>query len=321
MTGSSAGTGQPIPPPLDAHRQADAEDSFQASPIHRSRSRLNPMKKVFADTCMKYVVIGDVSKFVDEGARTRLKSIGGEEIAFKTQDGFRLEGMYFAPNPAEKPTGKTVLICSGSHQSFETYTEQMIKTLKKEGNNVMVFNYRGFGNSEGKATEQGIYDDAEAAFQYLTEVKNVAEDDLTVLGFSLGGAPAADLGTHHRINVILDRTFSSASSMAKQEAPTGLGAVAKEVFKYGGGRLPVKKKLKDIKGNVLWIRSTSPEASMTSERKFNAIKKILDTRQGNQIINDELGPHDAQNSPKAWYNNREFTPIVSAFISPRARGA
>lgn len=163
-------------------------------------------------------IAGREAKVVNAKAMGRLHDLGGCPFQFEAQDGVRLEGMRFL-NPKALPSAKTILVCSGSHQSSENYNVPIVRALLAMGHHVMTFNYRGFGNSEGEATESGLYKDGEAAYQNLCS-QGLVDDDIVFYGYSLGGAIAADLGARHHVDVVLDRTFSSGTDRAEEAAPS-----------------------------------------------------------------------------------------------------
>jgi hypothetical protein len=85
---------------------------------------------------------------------------------------------------------------------------------------VLVFDYRGYGRSDGKPSEQNVYEDAQAAWSWLVAVRQTAPDKIFIFGRSLGGAVAIDLAT--RVNcagVILESTFTSAVDMGSKLYP------------------------------------------------------------------------------------------------------
>ena len=82
--------------------------------------------------------------------------------------------------------------------------------------NVLALEYRGYGKSEGQPSEAGIYQDAEAAYQYLIASKNIDPKSIISFGQSLGTTVATHLATHHPVaGVILEAPFPSASAVAK----------------------------------------------------------------------------------------------------------
>jgi fermentation-respiration switch protein FrsA (DUF1100 family) len=83
--------------------------------------------------------------------------------------------------------------------------------------NILALEYRGYGRSEGKPSEAGIYRDAEAAYDYL--VKSKSKDPKTIISFgqSLGTAVATHLATHRQVaGLVLEAPFPSASQVARK---------------------------------------------------------------------------------------------------------
>lgn len=83
--------------------------------------------------------------------------------------------------------------------------------------NVFAVEYRGYGRSEGTPSEAGLYEDAEAALKYLTDVRHIDRKQIIVVGQSLGTAIAAHLASHNKIGgLILEAPFPSASALAQR---------------------------------------------------------------------------------------------------------
>ena len=83
--------------------------------------------------------------------------------------------------------------------------------LHNWGYRVFAYDYRGYGTSDGTPSETNAYEDAEAAYQYLTQILKVAPQDILVYGKSLGGGSATELARRHPVGgVILESTFTSA---------------------------------------------------------------------------------------------------------------
>jgi pimeloyl-ACP methyl ester carboxylesterase len=159
-------------------------------------------------------------------------------------------------NPLPSGQKKTIMICSGSGLSFEYYTLPKVRELTRLGHDVVLFNYRGFGNSTGKTSPSNILEDAEAVYSELTKGSNEARKDTVVLGYSLGGAPAAHLAEKHEIPVILERSFSSASDVASRSVPKKLQKIAKKIFDRGG-KLDVESQIPKLKNKVLFIAASN----------------------------------------------------------------
>ncbi|QGJ71076.1 Phospholipase/carboxylesterase [Planctomycetales bacterium 10988] len=134
-----------------------------------------------------------------------------EEVCFESKDGTALYGWYI---PHEEPIA-TVLFCYGNGGNL-TFRQDMIRTLHNEvGVNLMLFDYRGYGKSEGKISEQGFYQDARAARKWLAERTQTPEKQIVLFGRSLGGAVATELATTDGTPaLILESTFTSLPDVA-----------------------------------------------------------------------------------------------------------
>lgn len=138
-----------------------------------------------------------------------------ERISLVTVDDVRLAGWYV---PCENARG-TVLICHGNGGNIGDRLHP-IGLFHELGLNVLIFDYRGYGESAGKPSEKGTYLDAQAAWQYLVEKRNTPPDKIVVFGRSLGGAVAADLaGRVNPAALILEATFTSIPDMAARLYP------------------------------------------------------------------------------------------------------
>lgn len=83
--------------------------------------------------------------------------------------------------------------------------------------NVLALEYRGYGHSEGKPSEAGIYEDADAAYEYLVKTKGIDAKTIVSYGQSLGTAVATRLAAHRQVGgVVLEAPFPSASQVARK---------------------------------------------------------------------------------------------------------
>jgi uncharacterized protein len=138
-----------------------------------------------------------------------------ENVFFKTSDEVVLHGWFV---PHVQPRG-TVLFFHGNAGNI-SHRLSKISLFHRLGLNVFIINYRGYGQSKGQPTEQGIYKDAVAAFDYLTKRPDIDRRRLLVYGESLGGVVAIDLATQRPVaGLIIDSSFSSAADMAKTIYP------------------------------------------------------------------------------------------------------
>ena len=133
-----------------------------------------------------------------------------ESISFETTDRVKLSGWFI---PGENSRG-VILFCHGNAGNISHRLES-IQIFHQLGLDVFIFDYRGYGQSEGKPTEPGTYKDAEAAFQYLIEERQVSQNKVIVFGRSLGGAVASWLAQSHTPGaLILESTFTSLPDVA-----------------------------------------------------------------------------------------------------------
>jgi fermentation-respiration switch protein FrsA (DUF1100 family) len=128
-----------------------------------------------------------------------------EDVTIETSDGVKISGWWV---PAEKPRG-TVLFCHGNAGNIGDRLDTLviINTLRL---NVLIFDYRGYGNSNSSPSEKGTYLDADAAWDYLVNEKKISAKQIIIWGRSIGGAVAARTAAKHSAGlVIVESTFTS----------------------------------------------------------------------------------------------------------------
>ena len=138
-----------------------------------------------------------------------------EPVEIITEDGTKLDAWYL---PVREPRG-TVLFFHGnagniSHRldSLKVFNELNLATL--------IFDYRGYGRSEGAVSERGIYLDAEAVWRHLTEERGIPAAEIVLFGRSLGAAVAASVASRHTAGaLIIESGFVSVPDMAAKIYP------------------------------------------------------------------------------------------------------
>lgn len=160
------------------------------------------------------------------------------EIWFRADDGVRLHG-WLIPGP--RPT--TLLWCHGNAGNISHRLDNIREIHQRLGIGVFIFDYRGYGLSEGRPTEAGLYRDARAARETLAGVLGVSPRDIVYFGRSLGAAVAVDLALGHPPpGLILESPFLSVQAMAHRTVP-GSGLLFKTRFdsleKIGRLRTPL----------------------------------------------------------------------------------
>ena len=141
--------------------------------------------------------------------------LGYESLKLNTQDGMELDGWFI---PASQ-TGPTLLFFHGNAGNI-SHRLDSIRIFHDLDLDVLIFDYRGYGRSTGKPSEQGVYRDAETAWRYLTEARKINPDRIILFGRSLGSAVAAWLATRTQAGaVILESPFTSVPDMAAKLYP------------------------------------------------------------------------------------------------------
>jgi pimeloyl-ACP methyl ester carboxylesterase len=142
-------------------------------------------------------------------------NIKGENVHFYSTNGHVLNGWYFK-NPSAK---YTVLFNHGNGGNIADQTD-LVELIAKAGASVFIYDYEGFGASDGTPSIEGMCDDAVAAFNYLHMRCGLSKDSIVLYGQSLGAAVAAYLTTKFECRgVILQSGFSSLRQIACEDFP------------------------------------------------------------------------------------------------------
>ena len=155
--------------------------------------------------------------FPERGILTTPKDNGleYEEVSFTTGDNVTISGWYV---PSENERG-VLLFCHGNAGNI-SHRMESIGVFHCLGLSVLIFDYRGYGNSGGRPSEKGTYRDAEAAWQYLIDVKRKSPDRIILFGRSLGAAIAAECARKHNpAGIILESGFLSVPEMGVHHYP------------------------------------------------------------------------------------------------------
>lgn len=111
-------------------------------------------------------------------------------------------------------SGWTVLYCHGNRDHLQFYWDR-VEYLYKAGFNVFIFDYQGFGMSEGTPSESALYSDGQAALAYIRSRPDVSESSIVFYGFSLGNVVTIDLAARYFTphSLIAEAPFASARSL------------------------------------------------------------------------------------------------------------
>ena len=138
-----------------------------------------------------------------------------QAVELATADGERLAG-WFVPAPAARGT---LLYLHGNGGNIGNRLDR-IEVFNRLGLNTLIIDYRGYGASSGEPSEDGTYQDALAAWNYLTQEKRVAPARIVVFGESLGGSIAAWLAARRTpAALVVYASFTSMPDVAQALYP------------------------------------------------------------------------------------------------------
>ena len=140
-----------------------------------------------------------------------------EDLSLTAEDGVRIHAFYLPPPGVPR---WTVLLAHGNAGNMSHRLDRTLLLQSKLDAAVLLFDYRGYGRSEGSPDEEGTYRDARAAHRFLVEEKRVRPDRLVLFGESLGSAVALDLALSRPCRaLVLESPFASVPAMARAVYP------------------------------------------------------------------------------------------------------
>lgn len=192
-----------------------------------------------------------------------------EDVYFSTADGLTLNGWFV---PGEKQV--TWLWFPGNAGNISYRLDNMRLLHHRLSVNIFIFDYRGYGRSQGRPTEDGTYLDAEAALAYLHSRPDIDPEAIIFFGRSLGSAVAVNLATKH-----------SCLGLILESPPTSLVGMMKRLFpSLPPDELPIKydslSKIKGINAPLLVLHGDCDE--------------VVPFSMGNKL-------YQAANEPKRFY--------------------
>ncbi len=122
---------------------------------------------------------------------------------------------YWVESNGSRP-GLSILYCHGNKHNIDNYWDRVL-FLYELGVNIFIFDYRGFGLSEGSSTEQSLYRDGDAALHYVLEEMKIPADSLCLYGYSLGNVVSIYLASDKVDPMVLiaEAPFASANSLTQ----------------------------------------------------------------------------------------------------------
>lgn len=218
-----------------------------------------------------------------------------EDVYIPIKENIKINAWFIPVNNAKY----TVLFLHGNAGNISTRLDK-IQLFKEMGVNIFIIDYQGYGQSQGRPSEEAIYIDAKAAYDYLVNTRNIRPEQIILYGESLGSAASINLASEAEIKaVILEGGFSRGRDMAKRLYPF----LPAFLFPNNFDSL---SKIKKVKSPVLFIHSPDDEIV-----PINLAKKLYNAAPGPKDFMEINGSHNTGilDSPK------KFIDSVSAFIN------
>ena len=208
-------------------------------------------------------------------AERRLTPEGVENVWFNSADGARLNGWFFESQSG--PEIATIIFFHGNGGNIKN-VGWMGQRFAKQGFDVLLFDYRGYGASDGVASaESDLYADGDAAVAFVINQKKARPERIVLYGQSLGTAVVADVASRGKFGaVILESGFSSASSVAN----TALPWLPRFLHFLGKNRFESGRKVTNVRAPILIAHGDPDWTIPTSEAHLlfasaNEPKKLL----------------------------------------------
>lgn len=222
-------------------------------------------------------------------AATQQTPTGGENVWFNSADGTRLNGWFFTSQT--KPELATIVFFHGNGGNIAN-VGWLAQRFASHGFNVLIFDYRGYGVSDGVASnESDLYADGDAAVDFLTKQKGIRPEQLVLYGHSLGTSIVADVASRRSVGaVVLESGFSSASSVADSALPW----LPHFLHFLGKNRFESARKLKTVKAPILIAHGDPDHTIPTREAKLlyaaaNEPKKLLIVPGAGHVVFSDAG--------------------------------
>ena len=140
------------------------------------------------------------------------RTLSPEDVWITASDGTKLHAWWIF-----NPEAKFTFLAFHGNASNIANREGVYEFLRDLPANVLAVEYRGYGHSEGKPNEAGLYLDADAAYEFLANTKRVYPKSILSFGQSLGTTVATDLAAHRKVGgLVLEAPLPSASRVASK---------------------------------------------------------------------------------------------------------
>jgi hypothetical protein len=218
-----------------------------------------------------------------------------EDIYIRIKENIKINAWFIPFNNAKY----TILFLHGNAGNISTRLDT-IQLLGETGVNVFIIDYQGYGQSQGKPSEEAMYIDAKATYDYLVNNRNIKPKQIILYGESLGAAAAVNLASEVEIKaMILEGGFSRGRDMVKRLCPF----LPAFLFSNSFDSL---SKIKKVKSPILFIHS--PDDEMVP---INLSKKLYNAALGLKDFAEITGSHNTA----VFDSSKKFIDSITAFIN------
>jgi uncharacterized protein len=192
-----------------------------------------------------------------------------EEVFLTTKDGEKINGLYYEGSRPE-----VILYFHGNAGDLSGW-QFVAEDFTAFGFSLLIIDYRGYGKSSGSISENGFYQDAKAAYDFLRTEKKFSAQQILVYGRSIGSGVAVHLAAHNNCRgLILESPHSSLGKLANEKLPFFFPSL---YMKYTFNNM---EKINRVKSPVVFIHGVKDEiipASHTERlfKKFEGKKKMI----------------------------------------------
>ena len=210
-------------------------------------------------------------------ARRGLKEV--EEVRLTARDGVGLHA-WWLPSPVSVRCGAAIYL-HGNAGSI-VGREGIGREIARAGLDVLLLDYRGYGASEGRPSEVGLYRDADAAWLHLREDREVSPDRILLFGESMGGAVAVDLASRRWVGgIVLVASLPGTVPVARALYPW----LPDIVLDWKAERFDAASRIGDVEVPILVAHGTAD--------------RVIAPRLARALF-------DAARQPKQWYSAEGF---------------
>lgn len=210
-----------------------------------------------------------------------------EDVNLRTSDGQSIHGWFIQPFPKGSKPRSWMLFLHGNAGNISHRLDNLAG-LARLNLAVFIIDYRGFGHSTGRPTENGVYIDSRCALDYLSNRPDVDSNKIVIFGRSLGGAAAVDLAAWCHENafpiqgLILESTFTSMRDMARVLFPIVPRGLVAPMFESAS-------KIDGLPYPALFVHGLQDE--------------LIPESQGRALYDAYRGPKDYYSIPRAGHND------------------